>query len=40
MTGLMQHLSFQTVDELMSSIGYGEYTPKTIYDRLTEKFPA
>lgn len=38
MTGLMQRLNFQTVDELMSSIGYGEYTPKVIANRLTEKF--
>ena len=30
MTGLMQRLNFQTVDELMSSIGYGEYTPKCL----------
>ncbi len=37
MKELLTRLNFSTDAELMSAIGYGEYTPKIIANRLTEK---
>ncbi|WP_225047136.1 RelA/SpoT family protein [Lacticaseibacillus kribbianus] len=37
MLELLQRLNFTTEDELLSAIGYGEYSPRVIANRLTEK---
>ncbi|WP_407890966.1 RelA/SpoT family protein [Lacticaseibacillus sp. N501-2] len=37
MADLLKRLNFTQESELMSAIGYGEYTPKIIANRLTEK---
>ncbi|WP_262314728.1 RelA/SpoT family protein [Lacticaseibacillus parakribbianus] len=37
MAALLQRLNFTTEDELLSAIGYGEYSPRVIANRLTEK---
>ncbi|KRM72715.1 RelA/SpoT family protein [Lacticaseibacillus brantae] len=38
MADLLSRMNFQTEDELLSAIGYGEYTALVVANRLTEKY--